>query len=268
MTENEGLFGQFQRTRASFTRLLHAHIALVRAEIGEILAQVKTIAAMAGVALALGLLVGNMLYIGGFLFMGEWLFGSIGWGLAHGVLFGIDLMIVLVLAILGAPRGRAAAGFLISALVAIGLSVLLGLNVANDSAAYLAGQLAAPFDSVGLVAALSGALVFGVLFLLILGRLAGRGGALGGLIFGALIGLPLGWLMSGAPWTWPPAVGFSITIALLLWPLFAVALAWPKLDVGERFKRLYPQQSIDAANETKAWLEEQWQTRRPMRGKK
>ncbi len=104
--------------------------------------------------------------------------------------------------------------------------------------------------------------------MLVFWRMGGGGGALGGLIFGFVIGLLLGWLIGGAPWTWPPAVGFSITIGLLAWPLFAAALAWPGLDVGERFSRLYPRQSIEAANETKAWLEEQWQTRRPTRGRK
>jgi hypothetical protein len=45
-------------------------------------------------------------------------------------------------------------------------------------------------------------------------------------------------------------------------------LAIPGLDVGARFGRLYPRQSIEAANETKAWLEEQWRSRQPKLGKK
>jgi hypothetical protein len=104
--------------------------------------------------------------------------------------------------------------------------------------------------------------------MLLLGRMAGRGGALGGLFVGALFGALIGWLIGGAPWTWPPAVGLAITVGLLLWPLFTVAVAWPGLDPAERFSRLYPRQSIEAFEETRAFLEEQWASRRPMPGKK
>ena len=45
-----------------------------------------------------------------------------------------------------------------------------------------------------------------------------------------------------------------------------VIFAWPSLDPAERFGRLYPRQSMEAANETREWLEEQWQTRLPKRG--
>ena len=90
---------------------------------------------------------------------------------------------------------------------------------------------------------------------------------IGGLVLGAILGMPVGWLIGGAPWTWPPAVGFAITIGLIAWPILHAVIAWPGLDIGERFKKLYPQQSIDAANETKAWLEEQWQTRKPTLGR-
>ena len=47
-----------------------------------------------------------------------------------------------------------------------------------------------------------------------------------------------------------------------------VIFAYPSLDPAERFARLQPRQSMEAAQETRAWLEEQWQTRLPMRGKK
>ncbi len=89
-----------------------------------------------------------------------------------------------------------------------------------------------------------------------------------GLFLGAFLGAFAGWLIAGAPWTWPPAVGFAILIGLVAWPVLNVIFSFPSLDPAERFARLYPRQSIEAANETKAWLEEQWQTRRPTRGSK
>jgi len=262
------LMGQFGQTRAAMGRLWRAHIALLRAEFDEIVGQVKLIATQAGVALAIALMTGTLLYVGGFLFMGEWLFGSIGWGLAHGVLLGLTLIVLLVMGILGARASSAAWSFLLALLLIICLALLCGSNAGYNAASGTAERLASPFNSPGVVALLGGAVVGAIVFALMLARIGGRGGFIGGLFLGAILGMPIGWLVAGAPWTWPPAVGFAITIGLIGWLILDLVLAVPSLDVGERFKKLYPQQSIDAANETKAWLEEQWQTRRPMRGAK
>lgn len=263
-----GVGEQFGRTRASFSRLLRAHVDLLRAEMGEIIDQLKVIATQAGIALALALLVGNMLYIGGFLFIGEWLFGSIGWGLAHGVLFGLALIAILVLAILGAPARTAALGFLVAVVLTVVIALVCGSNVGYNTAAYLAGQVVSPFNSAGVVALLAGLVIGAMLFAILLALVGGRSGLVAGLVVGALLGMPIGWLIAGAPWTWPPAVGFAITIGLISWPILAALFALPGLDIGERFARLYPRQSIEAAEETRAWLEEQWQSRRPKLGRR
>jgi len=257
-----GLGAQFGRTRAGFVGLFQAHLDLLKAELAEIVGQIKVMAAAAGCALVIALMTGTLLYVGGFLFLGEWVFGSIGWGLVHGLLMGVALIVILVMAIIGA-RGRAAvASLFLTVLAVIGVALLGGSNVASDAAASFARQLSSPFDSPGLVALLAGALIGAIVFALMFIRIGGRSGFVAGLFLGALIGLPVGWLIGGAPWTWPPAVGFAITLGLILWPILEVVLAWPGLDPAARFAKLYPQQSIDAANETKAWLEEQWQTRR------
>lgn len=266
--EPASLLGQVGKTRASFKSLFQAHVGLFKAEIGAIVDQIKQMATYAGVALALALLLANLLYIGGFLFIGEWLFGSIGWGLAHGLLFGVGLIVTMILGIMGARMGSAAGSFALSIVVIVLLSLALGSNVLSNGAANIAGQLAAPLNSPGLVAAIGGALVLALVFALVFARVAGRGGAIGGFIGGAIIGLLVGWIAAGAAWTWPPAVGFAITFGLILWPIFNLALAWPGINLEERFGGLYPRQSIEAVNETKAWLEEQWQTRRPTPGKK
>ena len=257
-----GLGAQFGRTRAAFVGLFQAHLDLLKAELAEIVGQIKVMAAAAGCALVIAFMTGTLLYVGGFLLAGEWLFGSIGWGLAHGLLMGVALIVILVMAIIGAGGRAAVVSLFLALLVMIGVALLCGSNAASDAAASTARNLASPFDSPGLVALLVGALVGAVVFGLLLIRVGGRRGFVGGLFLGLLLGMPLGWLIAGAPWTWPPAVGFSIVIGLIAWPIIHVILAWPGLDPAERFKKLYPQQSIDAANETKAWLEEQWQTRR------
>lgn len=262
-----GLGEQFGATKASFGRLWRAHVSLLKAEFSEIATQIKMIATQAGIALGIALMTGTLLYVGGWLFLGEWLFGSIGWGLAHGVLFGLALIVVLAFAILGARARTASFSFLLALLVIIGLALLCGSNVAYNAASSFAASLGSPLNSPALVALLAGALFGAILFSLMFARVAGRGGFIGGLGLGTILGMPVGWLIGGAPWTWPPAIGFAITIGLIAWPIMHAVIAWPGLDPGERFKKLYPQQSIDAANETKAWLEEQWQTRKPTLGR-
>ena len=262
-----GLGEQFGRTRAAFGRLFSAHLGLLRAELDEIFAQLKVMAALAGIALGVGLLVVTTLYVGGFLFLGEWLFGSIGWGLAHGVLFGLALIVVLGFAVLGTSWRTALISFAAATVLTIGLALLLGSNALYETANYVATQLAAPFNSPASVALLAGALLLGVLLALLFWRGGGGGAAIFGLILGGVLGLLLGWLIGGIAWSWPPAVGFAITLGLIVWPILHVALAWPRLDMEERFGRLKPTQTMEAAAETREWLEKQWQTRRPKLGK-
>ena len=58
-----------------------------------------------------------LLWVGGFLFLGEWLFGSIGWGLAHGLLFGIGLIVALALAIVGSRARYCVLSFVVAAFI-------------------------------------------------------------------------------------------------------------------------------------------------------
>ena len=267
-TPPASLAEQIGRTRASVGRLVSAHVGLLKAEIGEIIDQLKVIGTLAGVVLVLALLMANMLFIGGLLFLGEWLFGSIGWGLAHGVLLALALIVVLVMGILGAPARAALIGLLIALVLTVAIAVLCGSNVAYNAAVQIGANIAQPFGSPGVIALIAGAVIGALLFVLLLGRMAGRGGAIAGLFVGALMGGLVGWLIGGAPWTWPPAAGFAITIGLICWPIVTAAVALPGLDPAERFSRLYPKQSIEAFAETRTFLEEQWASRRPMPGKK
>jgi len=261
-----GLGAQFGRTRAAFVGLFQSHVDLFKAELSEIVSQLKLISAQAGCALAILLMTGTLLYVGGFLFLGEWLFGSIGWGLAHGVLFGVAMAVVLGMAIIGATRRVAFGSLFLAVLVTIGVALLCGSNVAYNAASDIATQVAFPFDSTASVALLAGAVIGAILFALMLARLAGRAGFIGGLLIGAVVGMVIGWLIAASPWTWPPAIGFAITLGLISWPIFDVVLALPGLDPAARFEKLYPRESIEAAKETRAWLEEQWQTRRQKLG--
>lgn len=263
-----GLFAQLRRTRASFGRLIRAHVDLFKAELSEILSLAATMAAKAALALGLAALMGIMLYVGGFLFLGEWLFGSIGWGLAHGTLLPAALIVAVGLGIVGGTRGPALISLLVAVVVAVALALLLGLNVLFETAEYIATQLAAPLDSPALIGALVGALLVGLLLALLLWRVGGRGGALGGLVLGAVLGAILGFATTVDRWTWGPAIGLAIMIGLVCWPILNVALTWPRLDMEAHFARLRPTQTKAAVHETKSWLEEQWRNRSPMHGRK
>jgi hypothetical protein len=260
------LLDQFQRTRESFMALLQAHIALLKAEINDILGEVKILATQAGILLGLALMNAVLLWVGGFLFVGEWLFGSIGWGLAHGLLFGLGIIVALALAIVGSRARYSVLSFLVAAFIAVIVAFLCGINVAYDQAAAIAPNLAQPLGAPGVVALFGGAIIGAILFGILLAFVSGVRGAIGGVLLGLVLGAIAGWLIGGAPWTWPPAVAFAITVGLVCWPVLNVIFAFPSLDPAERFARLQPRESIEAANETRAWLEEQWQTRLPKRG--
>jgi hypothetical protein len=247
-------------------RLFHAHVELLKAEFNDILGELKVLATQAGVALGIALMTGVLLWVGGFLFLGEWLFGSIGWGLAHGLITGIAVIVALALGIVGAKARYTVFSFLVALVIVIAVALLCGVNVAYNAVETVVPNLAGPFSAPGVIALLGGVLVGAILFGVLLAFVGGVRGAIGGIVLGAVLGALVGWLIAGAPWTWPPAIGFAITVGLVAWPVLNVIFAFPSLDPAERFKRLYPQQSIDAANETRDWLEEQWQTRLPKRG--
>jgi MFS family permease len=261
-----GLLEQFARTRGAFRGLIGAHFDLLRAELGEIFAEIRRLGVQAGIILVIALLVGNLLFIGGFLFLGEWLFGSLGWGVAHGALLGLGLIVSVALFMLGAPRGPILGAFALAALVAIGLGVLLASNVVHNTAASVGQQIVAPLNTAEGLATVTGAVVVGLLLALVLGRVGGAGGAVAGLVIGVLLGAGLGYVI-GSLWTLPPAAGFAILIGLVLWPVFAFALAWPKLDPAERFSRLKPTQTMETVAETREWLEKEWKSRRPKLGR-
>jgi len=266
--QTTSLLDQFQKTRESFMGLFQAHMALLRAELNDIVGELKVLSAQAGAALGIALMTAIMLWVGGLLFLGEWLFGSIGWGFAHGLMLGIALIVALALAIVGARARYSVLSFLVALVITVAVALLCGANVAYTAAADVAPNLASPLGAPGVVALIGGIVVGALLFGVLLAFVGGVRGAFGGLFLGAILGALAGWLIAGAPWTWPPAVGFAILVGLIAWPVLNVIFAFPSLDPAERFARLYPRQSIDAAHETQAWLEEQWQTRRPTRGSK
>jgi hypothetical protein len=109
-----GLRDQLRAVRDAVRRLLTAHIDLAKAEAGEIGAEVKRVAVLAGIALGALFSLALLLPIGLLLFLGEWIFGSIGWGVLLGSFVLIDGAVLAALVAVGVSGGRIGQAFLIA----------------------------------------------------------------------------------------------------------------------------------------------------------
>jgi MFS family permease len=249
------------RVIASGRNLAEAHRDLLQAELGAILEELKGIAAVVGGIIGLAIFAAGLVAVGTPLFLGEWIFGSLGWGILHGALLCALAIFGLALVVVGAPRSvltrGVAGGFLLGVLSALAL----GANVGRQGATWLASQLQAgplpglPSDwGPAVVGVVAGALVLGIVGLAASLRVTGLG-----LFGGALIG----WWVAGMEFSWQGAVAVGVAIGLGT----AIAImAWNAgragLDPSARFRGLYPQASVEAARQSKAWLEDLWKKRR------
>ena len=264
-----GLKEQVGRTRAAIGRLVAAHVTLLRAEIGEIVGQLKLIALLGGLLAALGLFTANLLLIGLLLFLGEWIFGSLGWGLLHGVLLLAGVMTAIAMTLFSAP-GRVVTGALLGAVV-VGLAVglLLAFNLPRRGAEALASAVRAsgptldPAQAPVIVAIVAGALVLGILGLVIGARAGGAPIAVAALVGGLIIGALIGWPLGSVAFSLPGAIATALAAALAAWPILQLGMAASAgVDPGARFRRLWPRETYETALETRAWLEAEWLRRR------
>jgi hypothetical protein len=165
--------------------------------------------------------------VGTALFLGEVIFGSIGWGILHGSLVAAAGAVIVVLAAL-----RVGGGHLARTLVgAILLGAIRPLVVGAALWAIIGGVA-------GLVAGM---------------RAGGGGRTWGGLLGGAILGVLVGAFTSI---DFPVQVGgaLGLTVTLIAWPALA-ALALRDHDWEALKRRFVPQASIDAAKETKTFVE-------------
>jgi hypothetical protein len=126
-TPPPGLRARIDAAIAAVRRLLTAHVELAKAELGEIVDEVKKMVALIGAAIGLLVMLGLLLSVGLVLWIGEWWFGSIGWGLLLGGLFYLDLAVTIVLVALGVGAGRLGAPMAVAALVGLAVAVALGI---------------------------------------------------------------------------------------------------------------------------------------------
>lgn len=162
---------------------------LGKAEASSIGAEIKVVAVAIGIAIAALILVAFLLPVGLLLFFGEWLFGSLGWGVLHGV----ELLVLLATAaLLGALRvGRIGRSLLLAFVAGTVVAILLGTNAPNMLYRLVADAFRQGSDpglpAFGIGAGIGAALgaVVGVI-------LGGRGGSAGGAVWGLLGGAILG----------------------------------------------------------------------------
>lgn len=254
--EPVGLRAQFGATFAAGKRLLRAHTDLAKAELADIVDEVKRMVALIGAAIGILVVAGFLFLIGGVLFLGEWLFGSIGWGVLLGFLLLADLALVLVLLAIDVKGGRIGSSFLLAAVAGIAVGVVLALNLTNRGWTALGDQVAAQYDpqtrTVLLALGIS-AVVIGVLGFLVQIR-NGFVAAIGGLIVGGLVGALIGGLtVINIPVQAGAATGVLVT--LIAWPVFAARDVLRTGVDGEALKKKFtPDETIGLTKETLEWV--------------
>ncbi len=259
--EVRGLGEQFGRLRGAVEGLIRAHLELARAEFSEIAGEIKRMLGLVGLAFTLVLFALLLLSVGLPLFLGGWLFGSMGWGILHGLLFAVAMAVASVAAALGAGGRVIWLSVLSGAAVAIAASALLGSGLAFQGAVELAARaepalridLPSRWDT--LVAGAVGGALIGALLLLVVGLVLRRSakGALGVFLDGAILGAILGAIFGVAQYGWQVGAAIGLTIGLIAWIAGSVG-GMMGLDFSARFAGLRPTTSIETARETWEWV--------------
>jgi hypothetical protein len=254
-----GLRAQLTSTIQAAKALAFAHVDLAKTEAGAIAGEAGRVAALVGLAIVLVIFAIFLLVIGLSLGIGEWVFGSMGWGVVHGVELFISIALAAILVALGVS-GRRIVGALIAGIV---IGVLVGIALALN----LPNQLyAAIGDATGMaVDPGTRPLVIGVLVWMFAGLIAGlfvvvnmsasAGGrfvALAGLIvFGAAFGA-----FTAITFQTQIGAAIGVTVGYLAWiGLMALDVSRSGIDAETIKQRFTPVQSIDAGKETLEWLQ-------------
>jgi hypothetical protein len=254
--------------KSGLGRLVSAHRELLAAEIGAAVREAGIIAGLVGAAIVLALLALVLIYVGTFLFLGEWLFGSMGWGILHGVLFTICFIVPIGLNLAGGKIGAWVRALALSLVVGIILGVIFATNVLRNTAIWLGQQLQPSLNlEIGLLTWLVPALATGIVLGLLLGILGARGagvkGFVGLLIAGLVFGFLVGGLLAYITFDTKGAGAIAVTVWLILWIVLSAVLAMRSgLDTKTRYDKLVPRESMAQFAATRAYLEQQWQRQR------
>jgi hypothetical protein len=260
-TAPKGIREQLSATIEAAVRIGRAHLALARAELGEIASEGKRVGILAGIAFGFLFFAGLLVPVGMTLFLGEWIFGSIGWGVLLGGELAIGGAIVLVFAGLYVPAQRIAAQLLIALIAGIVLAVLLALDLPHRAFTSLGASLlpaVQPGPRPLIVGILVGAIVGAVIGIVIgLARRAGAGGTVAAAIGLAILGVLVGVILS-IDYSLAVAIALGLTLALALWPALVGADTYRRgIDFEALKNRFYPRLTIETTKETIEWVRKQ-----------
>jgi MFS family permease len=245
---------------------VHAHVALSKAELSEILDRAKRVVALLGVAFALVLLGLLVATVGTSLFMGEWLFGSIGWG----VLLVTELALVgalgAILVAVDVPAPRLQRALLQAFVLGVVVAVIAGAHLPNRLWQALGEAVVPGLDGANrpLLVGLGAGAGLGALIGLLVGLRASRGGTMSGMV-GLAIGLAiLGALAGGAvgafsaiSFRWRVGVALGLVTTLGAWAgLAGYEASRNGIDPEAFLRRFYPRQTIETTKETIEWVRE------------
>ena len=239
--------------------LVVAHIDLAKAEASAIAGQVGRVAALGALALVLVIFAVFLLVIGISLAIGEWVFGSMGWGVIHGVLLFLSVAMAAVLLAIAVSGVRIARSLATAIVIGILIGVALALDLPNQLYARIGEALDLAVDP-GIRPLVVGVLLWSLIGLIAGIVLATRMSASAGGRFTAVAGLTVLGVLVGAftAITFGVQVGAAIgvTVGYIAWiALMGIDIARTGIDVESLKNRFTPVQTIETSKETLEWLQ-------------
>jgi hypothetical protein len=251
------LRAQFGATRDAAIGLLTAHVELAKAELAVIGGELGKLVGLVLAAIVLVLFAVTLLVIGGSLFLAETLFGSMGWGILHGMLLFVGLAIAAVLGGVGVGTDRIARAGLVAIFVGVLAAIVFAADLFNRAYTYVGDATALAVEP-GIRP-----LVIGVVIWSVIGLLVGIAVALkasgAGARLAALIGLTILGALIGA--FTALTFGIQVGIALGIAAAYATWIGLMLLDVSRTGidtdalqQRFLPTMTIETSKETLEWL--------------
>jgi hypothetical protein len=239
--------------------LVVAHIDLAKAEASAIAGQVGRVAALGALALVLVIFAVFLLVIGISLAIGEWVFGSMGWGVIHGVLLFLSVAMAAVLLAIAVSGVRIVRSLATAIVIGILIGVALALDLPNQLYARIGEALDLAVDP-GIRPLVVGVLLWSLIGLIAGIVLATRMSASAGGRFTAVAGLTALGVLVGAftAITFSVQVGAAIgvTVGYIAWmALMGIDIARTGIDVEALKNRFTPVQTIETSKETLEWLQ-------------
>jgi hypothetical protein len=286
-----GLREQIDRTVETARRLFEAHKALLIAELEPIKANIAAVSAAAALAVGAALFAVMLISIATTLFLGEAIFGSMGWGIVHGTLTAVMVIVGAASFIVRDDRGLMGRALAIGLLVGVAVGLILGFQlpyqgwVAVTDALNLgvAEEVRLPLVAIGLsviVGAIVGTIVglraarssrpaapaspptsttppTGTTPPIGTGPSSGGSPVANGLVAGVFGGIAFG-VFTVIPYGPDVAAALGVVAGQLTFvAVLGIDLATRPIDEADFRARFLPEQSIAAAQQTLEWLQEQ-----------